>query len=243
MSIQSSVKSSVQSAVLSKIPGIVHGFGDLAHPIPQELAPMWNIFKPQWKQVHGDGVAEVSSPNQICGEVDALTSSSSLTPIGIITADCVPILLAKQDGSQIAAIHAGWRGTHQRILYKLWEKLRSKGENPRHWKAAIGPCIGPCCYEVSEDLMSQFHSTFSALGISTAASKKRHLDLADINRQELAILGLSSIDLIRACTRCAKSKTDEYLFHSYRREGAGHRQFSLIMIQTIPSKLDAVSTT
>ncbi len=154
-------------------------------------------------------------------------------PIGIVTADCVPILMARRSGGAVAAIHAGWRGTRARILNVLWERLKQDGENPRDWCAAIGPAIGPCCYEVSEDLAQAFSSEFSWVGKNIAVPRERILDLPAINAAELREIGLEQVDLIRACTRCSGNPAHPD-FHSYRREGGGTRQYSLIGIVGAP---------
>jgi YfiH family protein len=187
---------------------------------------LWQAHRPNWKQVHGDQIALVESAGQECGSVDGLWSKSHRVPIGVVTADCVPILLAHREGKAVAAVHAGWRGTKARILNRLWEKLKVAGENPQEWVAAVGPAIGPCCYEVSEDLAAEFEKEFESLGSGLAVPKHRILDLPAINAEVLRKLGLPQVDLIRACTLCSKHPE----FHSYRREGGGKRQWSTISI-------------
>jgi polyphenol oxidase len=124
----------------------------------------------------------------------------------------------------VAAVHAGWRGVRARILSTLWARLNEKGETPSNWVAAIGPAIGPCCYQVSEELASDFKLEFSRYGDALVQPSHRMLDLPAIQEAELKSLGLSSVDLIRACTRCTPGPR----YFSYRREGAGTRQWSII---------------
>ncbi len=218
----------VLSQVLSAVPGIAHGFGTRSESFPQALALSWDALKPQWKQVHGTSVAQIERAGQVCGEVDALWSRTVGQPTAIITADCVPVLLARQDGGAVAAVHAGWRGTQARILRALWVELLEAGEKPGDWVAAIGPSIGPCCYEVSETLAAQFETQFAEAGSLVAVPRFRHLDLPAVNAFELRTIGLKRVDLIRACTRCSLDGVDP-AFHSYRREGGGTRQFSVIV--------------
>ncbi len=212
----------IQSSLLSKVPGLVHGFGTREEPVFHELLPAWNALKPSWKQVHKADVAHVLAANENCGEVDALWTREAGLPIAVVTADCVPILLAKKDGKAIAAVHAGWRGTRAHILSVLWEKLRAHGEWPSEWVAAVGPAIGPCCYEVSEEIAQDFENEFSSFGEKLAVPRHRILDLPAINAKELEQIGMSEVELLRHCTRCNEA------FHSYRREGGGTRQYSMI---------------
>ncbi len=214
----------IQSNVLNEITGITHGFGTYDEPIPEFIQEKWPHLKPTWKQVHGCQVTEVTHPLQDCGEVDGLYTSAKM-PIAVITADCVPVLLSRRDGGTVAAIHAGWRGTRARILRSLWTKLEARGEQAEDWIAAIGPAIGPCCYEVSselaEDFSQFFYPEFKNKGV---VPRDRILDLPLINRLELEKLGFQKVDLIRYCTNCSTQPK----FHSHRRDHASTRQWSVI---------------
>jgi YfiH family protein len=207
----------------------VHGFGTLEEPIPsiflQKGKDIWDQVRPKWKQVHGTEAVSVKVHGQECGETDALFSKHKEIPISVVTADCVPILLAHRDGLEVAAVHAGWRGVRGRILSKLWAKLSQAGNQPEDWVAAIGPAIGPCCYEVSQELADDFRNEFSEYSESLVVPKSRTLDLPAIQHAELTKIGLKKVELIRACTKCSVSP----VFHSYRREGGGVRQWSVIM--------------
>jgi YfiH family protein len=215
----------LNSKVLSEVPGIEHGFGTKEEPLPSFVSTIWEAHKPHWKQVHGVAIARVDRFQQECGPADALYSRESQIPISVMTADCVPILLAHRSGKAVAAVHAGWRGTRARILRHLWQQLAIEGEKPQDWVAAIGPAIGPCCYEVSEELAQDFQKEFQDLGSSLAVPQKRILDLPWINAEELKKIGIAQVDLLRTCTLCSS----EPRFHSYRREGGGTRQWSVIM--------------
>ena len=216
----------ITSRILEDVPGIVHGFGTLEEPMPPFVGEsIEDSQSPRWKQVHGTQSVEVTSVRQECGEVDALYSKIISVPISVVTADCVPILMAHKNGLQVAAIHAGWRGTKARIVRKLWEKISMAGENPKDWVVAVGPAIGPCCYEVSEELAQDFCLEFVDLDKQIVLPRKRHLDLPAIHAQELKQMGFGKIDLIRACTQCSTHP----LFHSFRREGGKTRQWSSVM--------------
>ncbi|MEK6704948.1 MAG: peptidoglycan editing factor PgeF [Bdellovibrionota bacterium] len=205
----------------------MHGFGTRTEPVPIPFMEMWPR-KPLCKQVHGCNTVEVFSPAYDCGEADGFYTGGVNIPLSIATADCVPILLARKSGERIAAVHAGWRGTKSRILRALWEKLIRIGEDPSQWCAAVGPAIGPCCYEVSAELAAAFEAEFSEAGTGVAVPKPRTLDLQAINVFELKAIGLGQVDLIRACTKCS-GESENPTFFSYRENPRlAKRQYSVI---------------
>lgn len=214
----------VESSVLSSISSVQHGFGTEEEPVPGFLKNSWESSRPKWKQVHGVALAEVQSSQQECGEVDALWTQQPGIPIAVATADCVPILLAEKTGKAVAAIHAGWRGVRARILRVFWEKLKNQGETPQDWVAAIGPAIGPCCYQVSEELAEDFSKEFSSFGKDLAVPRFRILDLPAIQKAELEDLGIGKVDLIRACTLCSTNPR----WNSFRRDQGKARQYSVV---------------
>lgn len=228
----------LRSTLLDSVQGLVYGFGTRAENFPAALKEAWVAKRPQWKQVHGTAVVQVSRAGQECGEVDALFTREKGQPIAVVTADCVPVLLARKDASAVASVHAGWRGTGARILRRLWEVLAAQGERPEDWVGAVGPAIGPCCYEVSEELAIDFAREFLGAekqGFGPAVPAHRRLDLPAINAAELKSLGVAGIDLLRACTRCSQEDRD-FAYHSYRREGpsqrvGGARQWSAIQLR------------
>lgn len=212
----------LRSDLLGAVAGVEHGFGTRAEPV----AAFFRDFqaKPKWKQVHGTACAEVGAAGQDVGEVDGLYTFLPRSPIAVVTADCVPVLLARRDGGAVAAVHAGWRGTAARILGALWEKLEARGEKPRDWVAAIGPAAGPCCYEVSEELGIQFERDFAELGPKVAVPRHRHLDLPAVNAGQLKRIGLYEVEILRHCTICSTSPD----FFSHRRKPGEGRQLSAI---------------
>ena len=145
----------IASKLLSATPKILYGFGSLTEPVPATLKTAWD-HRPQWKQVHGIAFAEITKPQQVCGDVDAMWTQTPGLPIAVATADCVPILLCKKDGSKAAVIHAGWRGTLAKIVDTLWNHFASSGESPLDWNAVIGPCISGTQYQVTESMIADF---------------------------------------------------------------------------------------
>jgi YfiH family protein len=225
----------LRSSLLDQINTIQHGFGTKDEPLPEFTQDSWSN-RPTWKQVHGTEVARITQPKQSCGLVDALETDTPGIPISVVTADCVPILFAHQSGRSVAAIHAGWKGTLARITEKFSEHLLKRSESPREWMAAIGPCIGPCCYEVSAELIEKFKDEFPEIDPKQWNPQVRRLDLAGLNLEILKKIGLGDVECIRSCTRCSTSPA----FYSYRRGDRESRQYSAILIQTqkpsIPSR-------
>ena len=130
--------------------------------------------------------------------------------------------MAKRDGSKIAAIHAGWRGTFSHITERVVRRFEEQGDRASDWVAAIGPSIGSCCYEVSEELIEQFVTRFDGYSRDQFIQGERLLDLPKLNLLELTRLGISEVEILPYCTRCSDQ------FYSYRREGPGVRQYSII---------------
>ncbi len=215
---------SIQSAVLGRIAKVQHFFGDLKHPIPVGNEINWN-HAPTWKQVHGIEIAQLTQKNQDLGECDAMITCSPGLPLAIRTADCVPILLARKDGTQIGSIHAGWRGSLARIVAKFFEKV----SDPENWVAAIGPAISGNAYEVDEDLILKFQREFSEHSAEMYLPKPRRLDLAALNHLELTRLGVTEVDQLGLCTLTTKQSDGAFRFASYRREPSIQlRQYSVI---------------
>lgn len=192
---------------------VAHGFGTRGSPAPAGL------LRP--RQVHGahvwvNATATAAAP----GEADAIVSAEPARAVGIATADCLPILLASRDGELVAAVHAGWRGLAQGVIPAAVATLgRLAGGRPG-LVAALGPHIGPCCYEVDEPVLGPLRERFGA-GFEPAlgAGRPGHawLDLGALGRVALLEAGLDPADiglLPDACTHC-----DARRFHSYRRDG------------------------
>jgi polyphenol oxidase len=193
------------------------------------------------KQIHSSlvrlaGVDLLASP---CRGDGLITSQPGIL-IGVQTADCTPVLVADRRRKVVAAFHAGWRGTVRRIVEKGIGRLRVEfGSRPEDLVAAVGPGIGPCCYPVGEEVLSEFESQFSyarelfhevydtdpvrtkypmlfltqrAPGHS-AIGPALHLDVAEANRRQLLAAGLrpKSISMVGGCTVCQRE-----LFFSHR---------------------------
>jgi len=158
---------------------------------------------------------------------DALITNQKNIMLTILTADCVPILLFDKKQQVIASIHAGWRGTEQRIVSKTVEKMKKKfNSNPKDILASIAPSIGKCCYEVDWSVAKHFKDIENAY---TNKGEKQMLDLAHINKIQLLESGVDkkNIELSNICTACEVEK-----YFSYREEkGCSGRFMSMIAIK------------
>lgn len=164
------------------------------------------------------------------GDGDGLVTDATGYGLGIQTADCFPIFLVDPKRRAIANLHAGWRGTHSRIVERGVEAMRSTyGSSPADLMAALGPGIGDCCYEVGEEVTEAFRREFSYVDEiirRPAGAVRPHLDLAAANERQLRESGLGENQILQAhrCTAC-----EPEWFFSYRREnGRTGRMMALI---------------
>ena len=186
--------------------GFVHGFGERSSSYPEGIRTA--------KQIHSDIVQDATGP---LAEGDALISGRPGVIVGVKTADCVPILLVDPSARVVAAIHAGWRGTAECIAAATVRALVTGWKtDPRNLRAAVGPSIGACCYEVGPEVAQRFEIAAQRFGI--AAADPVHLDLPGINEMQLRAAGISNIWVSGECTFCTANRFHSYRFHSYRRE-------------------------
>jgi YfiH family protein len=185
-------------------------------------------------QVHGETIVNVDERNFTnlgAVQADALITNVPLIAIGVETADCVPILLIDPVTPAVGAVHAGWRSTVRKIVGKTVEEMVSRfGSDPGRMIAAIGPAIGPECYEVDEPVMGPVRDAFSFWHevASPRGNDRWGLDLVKLNSRELVQAGLApeNIHSLDLCTSCRKD-----LFYSFRAEGRTGRMLSVVMIK------------
>jgi len=164
------------------------------------------------RQVHGAKLAFRDVATTDAPEVDGQVILAT-GPIGLVyTADCLPIAVAGPGG--VAMLHCGWRGLAAGIVARGVEAVGAG-------HAAIGPGIGPCCYEVGDELLD----AFADLGDRVATD--RMLDLPEVARRLLARAGVENVESAALCTRCERD-----LFFSHRRDGGPGRQGGLAWIET-----------
>lgn len=217
----------VTSNLLNSIPGIRHGFGSAMLLVPPELASVWEM-RPVKRQIHGARVAAILESKQAVGDADGFLTKVPGLPVSIITADCVPLLLARRDGSQVAAVHAGWRGLYDGIIPAA---LAAMGEGAPV-VTAVGPSICAACYEVSEELAEDFARRFNELPREAVLPSYRHLDLRAIAEHQLRAAGVEEIEHVGGCTCCARDAAGEPFYRSYRRGDRGSQMHSGLYITT-----------
>lgn len=190
----------------------------------------------QTRQVHGRVLAVAGGdPAQVIEqEADALIAEpGSGDAVAVRVADCVPVLIADPLTGRVAAVHAGWRGVVADVVGTAVRHLgrtRSNGQESSSssreaggFIAAIGPCIGPCCFEVGADVGETIarSTTSSVISRRDEARGKVFVDLRSAVRIQLRALGLSdnSIEDVPDRTRAGCTRCDVQRFYSYRRDG------------------------
>ena len=190
------------------------------------------------RQCHSDGVVCLDrfAPGDPPAEGDALITRRSGLLMVVQVADCLPVLIVDRAKRIVAAVHAGWRGLLAGVVPKTLEAMQSRYAcDPRHCLAVIGPSIGPCCYEVGQDVAVPFEEAFpgrphllrscqpsgQALSSGTDPSDdplntRRLLDLSAACRCQLETAGLPDRSIFShpPCTSCHRDA-----FYSYRAEG------------------------
>lgn len=181
------------------------------------------------KQIHSCLVRASTAADAACPlplEADGHFTAEPGLLLAAQTADCIPVLVADRRQKVVAAFHAGWRGTVQRIVELGVGRLHAEcGSRPEDLVAAIGPGAGPCCYAVGEEVIQSFHARFAyaaelffSIADPVPGSSGLHLDLIEANRRQLLAAGVESdaIRIVGGCTNCRQD-----LFFSHR-GSAGH---------------------
>lgn len=180
--------------------------------------------KGQWlQQVHSNRVARVDSCAEPL-EADALVTSTQGIVLNILTADCLPLLLCAEDGSEVAAVHCGWRGLASGIVANT---LATMVNSPEKLLAWMGPAIGSCHFEVGVEVREAFTGSLSVesleLCFRSASEGKFMANLAGIAKAQLRDLGVHKVSGDACCTYC-----DSARFYSYRRDGQCGRMATAI---------------
>ena len=163
-------------------------------------------------QTHTDTVTRVGKPETGAGlfapelpECDALITNEPGVALAIFTADCTPILLHDPVTGAVGAAHAGWRGTASAIAGKTVAAMtRAYGCDPANIRAAIGPNIGPCCFQTDRDVPDAMLEAFgeAAMPFIRQQEDKYYVNLKEINALVLRQAGVRQIDISRDCTVC-----------------------------------------
>jgi hypothetical protein len=186
------------------------------------------------RQIHSNLSIVVNAGNagiasELIPQADGIMTNRSSLLLGIQTADCIPVLVADPVRRAVAAFHAGWRGTVERIVELGIRRMQEEfGSDATQLVAAIGPGIGSCCYTVGDEVLARFDAGFSYSrelffedgtdAGNLAGRSASRLDLVEANRRQLLAAGLDagSIAVVGGCTACQPQ-----FFYSHRASG-GH---------------------
>ncbi|HYV19029.1 MAG TPA: peptidoglycan editing factor PgeF [Verrucomicrobiae bacterium] len=209
--------------LLDRIPGLAHGFTvkgtDPLEAIRQAAGrplPLATL-----KQVHGAAVRRLRADEPLWREEpgrpmgDALLTRRDDTAIGVATADCVSILLCDPKSRTLGAVHAGWRGTAAGVLAAAIKEIAATGAAPEDITVGLGPAIGPCCFEVGDEVIEALRRNAANVEAFVHRGHPRsRVDLVEANRRQALARGIRP-DRIAAVGRCTMCEKD--LLESYRR--------------------------
>jgi YfiH family protein len=232
---------------------IIHGFGSRGQELEKSIRQHWvgksvqygeeNFPLVSLRQVHGDRVVIFDGDARKIEslwkeEGDSLITRATGFALGVFTADCLPILLYDPARQAIGIVHAGWRGTAREVSKKAVEKMKAVFHSrSADILAAMGPCIGPCCYEVDGPVKEAFENPgFSWESISRPGGEgKWFLDLYLANSVLLEASGVrkENIESLKTCTSCRRDT-----FYSYRNaDKKAGRQLNYIALRRSVAKI------
>jgi YfiH family protein len=209
----------IEMPILSAVSGLAHGFtvrGSDALAAVRAVAgdaPLVSL-----RQVHGSTVRIVppAPPDGDRPEGDALATDAAGLALGVWVADCVPALICDPRTRAVAAVHAGWRGTVAGIVGGAIATLRERfGSRPADLRVALGPAIGPCCFEVGDEVVEALLGADAGADTCVRPGPRAHVDLAGANRRQAIAAGVpgSQVESAGLCTVCRPD-----LLESYRRD-------------------------
>lgn len=178
--------------------------------------------EPEWlNQTHSTEVAQLDCSH--IRDADASMTQQIAQVAVVLTADCLPLLVCNQQGTEVAAIHAGWKGLLDGIIIKTIKKMQSKPCDLSVW---LGPAISQKHFEVGDEVKQQFCDTYSHVTQFFKPTKDKYMaDLYGLAKEQLRKMGIKSIHGGEFCSYADKDK-----FYSYRRDGITGRMASLIWI-------------
>lgn len=181
------------------------------------------------RQVHGTRCVIVDAPftADAAPEADALFCAQPGIAIGVLSADCAPVLLADPRNRRVAAIHAGWRGLLAGVIEATLEVFFARGSRPNDLYAAIGPCIGPGSYEVGPEFVEAFvaRDRHAAAFFCASEGQRPRFDLPGYTRARLVALGLPEAQVEALAYDTYR---EDALFFSHRRNAhAGEPRFGV----------------
>ena len=168
-------------------------------------------------QIHSDKVIYLKKFTEKKHQGDGLITDKKIY-LGVYTADCLPILFFETRNKTIAAVHAGWRGLLNGIIFNTIEYMSRMGSDKKRIIVAVGPHIRKCCYEISAELADKFFTKYKYLHKKSGSKAKlkagEHFSLTDVALSKLKYASIPSenIDSLNICTSCNTK------FYSYRRD-------------------------
>ncbi|MBL4940414.1 MAG: peptidoglycan editing factor PgeF [Colwellia sp.] len=204
--------------------------GDCAKQVEHNRQYLHNFLPPnakiQWlEQVHGNEVAEITQVFKQAIIADAAVTRKKNTCLAIMTADCLPILLASKAGDEIAAIHGGWRPLAANIIANTLDKMKTPAADLYAW---LGPCISKNAFEVGDEVKASFMQQGEHFNSAFVAKKNNGKYWADLHRiaaLQLASLGINYINTLPECTYANTGK-----YYSYRKNTITGRMATLICL-------------
>ena len=185
-------------------------------------------------QVHGTNVVRVDRPLDMNRpQADAMVSAAPGIALGILAADCAPILLADVEARVIGAAHGGWKGAHAGVVESVVGAMEALGANRRRIAAAIGPCISQAQYEVGPEFYAAFLKRAAEYGrfFAPGAREDRfQFDLEAFVAHQLSRAGVGSIERLSVCTYANDSEYFSYRRATHRGETDYGRQISAILL-------------
>jgi YfiH family protein len=181
------------------------------------------LAKTQWlEQVHGNKVVEIKKVVNQAIRADACITREKNIALAVMTADCLPILLSHKGGTEVAAIHGGWRSLAANIIGNTLGKMQSKPADVFAW---LGPCIGKNTFEVGSVVKETFIKQNKVFedAFTEQCNGKYLANLSRIAQLQLQLLGVHNITSSEQCTF---EQTDK--FYSYRKEKVTGRMASII---------------
>ncbi|MHB0857787.1 MAG: peptidoglycan editing factor PgeF [Anaerolineae bacterium] len=210
--------------------------GDDPDAVESNLARIYAVlgFGPEQvvtgHQVHGDRVAVVGQGDagKVLPETDALITNIPGLALLLRFADCVPVLFHDAERGIVGIAHAGWQGTAQRIAAKTaLAMVAVYGCRPEALHAAVGPSIGPCCFEVGPEVVDAVRASVPEAAwsaIERQGSPRPHVDLWQANAWQLQEVGVRRIEVAGVCTQCRREE-----FFSHRGEGGRTGRFAALI--------------
>lgn len=184
-------------------------------------------------QKHSADAVVADKPWKAIPEADAIVTSKPGLAIGILTADCAPVLFCDADARVIGAAHAGWRGALSGIVEATVKAMETLGASPKRIVAAIGPAISQKAYEVGAEFVDQFvakEPESASFFVTDEGSGEPHFDLVGYVGARLERAGVGTIADLGLCTYCEETRLFSYRRSQHHGEADYGRQISAIVL-------------